>query len=323
VSLLGVMRGTFRRSLTLALPAVLTLVTVGAGVVGTGVSAAAAPPATAAGPTDSARGATANPPRVVVLGDSTAMTLSYALSATAPPGTTVDDGGNFGCGLAMGTFSSNHPPHPGLAMFPACNQATPPSGQWPARDANFVRGTGPGDIVLYVAGDWEVYDILMSGHWTNILSPSFQRYEMGQMRKVVKIGTAGGAHFEFFTMPAEDDAEQLGKPPDAPPGDSPERRAIYNRLLRRVASEFPGRVSVVDYGSILSPKGVFTATIDGVQVRTPDGVHTPAYAPGDPFSGNSTEPVAQAFYQWLSPRIWPHIVNSASRGGHSTPTTGG
>jgi hypothetical protein len=312
VNLLGVMRWALRPSLTIAVASILTLATVSASVVGTEVSAPAASPAT-----------TANPPRVVVLGDSTAMTLSYALAATAPPGTTVDDGGNFGCGLAMGTFSSNHPPQPGLAMFPACNQATPPSGQWPARDANFVSGTGPGDIVLYVAGDWEVDDILMSGHWTNILSPSFQRYEMGQMRKAVKIGTARGAHFEFFTMPAEDDAEQLGKPLDASPGDSPKRRTIYNRLLRRVASEFPGNVSVVDYGSILSPKGVFTDTIDGVQVRTPDGVHTPAYAPGNPFSGNSTESVAQAFYHWLSPRIWPQIVNSASRVGRSTPTTGG
>jgi hypothetical protein len=208
-------------------------------------------------------------------------------------------------------------------MFPACNQATPPTGQWPARDANVVRGSGPGDVVLFVAGDWEVEDILMSGHWTNILSPSFQRYEMGQMRRLVGIATAEGAHLDFFTMPAEDDAEQQGKPLDASPGDSPKRRAIYNSLLRRVASEFPGKVSVVDYGSILSPKGVFTTYIDGVQVRTPDGVHTPSYAPGNPFSGNSTEQVAQVFYNWLSPRIWPRILDSAPRGVPSTPTAAG
>ena len=82
--------------------------------------------------------------------------------------------------------------------------------------------------MLFVAGDWEVQDILMSGHWTNILSTSFQRYEMGQMRRVVSIGTAAGAHLDFFTMPAEDGAEQLGQQLDASPGDSPRRRAVYS-----------------------------------------------------------------------------------------------
>jgi hypothetical protein len=319
-----VVRQTCWRSLKAAvLAAALTLATAVVILVGPEVSATAAPRGTHQPLSASAPGSATNPPRVVVLGDSTAMTLFSALSATAPQGTTVVDGGNFGCGLAMGTFSSDHPPALGLAMFPACNQATPPSGQWPARDANVLRGSGPGDVVLFVAGDWEVQDILMSGHWSNILSPSFQRYEMGQMRRLIAIATAQGTRLEFFTMPAENDAEQQGKPLDAAPGDSLTRRAIYNRLLRRVAAEFPGKVSVVDYGSILSPKGVFTSYIDGVQVRTPDGVHTPSYAPGNPFSGNSTEQVAQAFYNWLSPRIWPKILDSASRAGRSTPTAAG
>jgi hypothetical protein len=324
IGLPGARRGTFWPSLKLALPAAaLTLVTGGVSVVGTAVPATAVPRATGVGSTKSAPGAGANPPRVVVLGDSTAMTLSYALTATAPQGTTVVDGGNFGCGLVMGTWTSDHPPKAELAMFPACNQATPPSGQWPAQDANAVRGAGPGDAVLYVAGDWEVEDILMSGHWTNILSPSFQRYEMDQMRRVVTIATAGGAHLDFFTMPAEDDAEARGQPLDSSPGDSPKRRAIYNRLLRRVASEFPGKVSVVDYGAILSPKGTFATYVDGVQVRTPDGVHTPSYAPGDPFSGNSTKQVAEAFYHWLSPQIWPPIVDSVLLGRPAAPVTAG
>jgi hypothetical protein len=318
-----VRRRRFWRSLKTAVPAAaFTVATAGVVLVGTEVSATAAPQDTHLRLSASAPGA-ANPPRVVVLGDSTALTLSFALAATAPQGTTVVDGGNFGCGLAMGTFSSDHPPTAGLAMFAACNQTTPPSGQWPARDANAVRGSGPGDVVLFVAGDWEVQDILMSGHWTNILSTSFQRYEMGQLRRLVSIGTAEGAHLDFFTMPAEDGAEQLGKPLDASPGDSPRRRAVYNSLLRRIASQFPGKVSVVDFGSILSPKGVFTTYIDGVQVRTPDGVHTPSYAPGNPFGGNSSEQVAQAFYNWLSPRIWPRILDSASPAGPSTPTTAG
>ncbi len=83
-----------------------------------------------------------------------------------------------------------------------------------------------------------------------------------------------------------------------------------------MAAEFPGPVSIIDYGDLLSPQGVFTEYLDGVQVRTPDGVHTPAYAKGNVFVGNSTEAVAHAFYNWLAPRIWPLII--ASNGSPAT-----
>jgi hypothetical protein len=67
-------------------------------------------------------------------------------------------------------------------------------------------------------------------------------------------------------------------------------------------------VAIVDYGRVLSPDGRFHEFLDGVQVRSADGIHTPAYAPGNAFAGNATEPVAHAFYDWLSPRLWPLIV---------------
>ena len=86
---------------------------------------------------------TVRPPEIVVLGDSTALTLGYALAATAPPGTRVVNGGLYGCGLAIGSWVSNDPPTPQLAMFPACNEATPADGQWPALDAAGVAGTAP------------------------------------------------------------------------------------------------------------------------------------------------------------------------------------
>ena len=45
-------------------------------------------------------------------------------------------------------------------------------------------------------------------------------------------------------------------------------------------------------------------------------MHTPSYAPGNAFVGNSTEAVANAFYNWLSPRIWPLIIASNPSSGH-------
>ena len=48
-------------------------------------------------------------------------------------------------------------------------------------------------------------------------------------------------------------------------------------------------------------------------------MHTPAYAPGNVFAGNSTEPVAHAFYDWLSPRLWPLHRRHGPPGGRTDP----
>jgi hypothetical protein len=307
----------FWRTLTAAGPALAALAaTVVVVVAGTVVPVAAAVPVHRyPGPVPGDR-----PPKVVVLGDSTALTLGYALAATAPRGTTVVPGGLYGCGLAVGSWVSNSPPTPQLSMFPARNESTPPDGRWPALDARSVAGTRSGDVVLFVAGTWEVQDIERDGAWTSLTAPSFQRYELGQLRRLVGIGSAHGAHVELATMPA------MGAPTsslEASRADSPLRRSIYDRLVRTVASESSGRASIVDYGDVLSPRGVFHEYLDGVQVRSPDGIHTPAYAPGNVFAGTTSEGIAHAFYDWLSPRLWPLIVasdgGSARSGGAGVP----
>jgi hypothetical protein len=243
---------------------------------------------------------------VVVLGDSTSLTLGHALAETAPVGTTVHNDGQFGCGLAIASAASGNPPQPGLSMFPPCNSATAADEQWPAIYARAVADTGPGDVVLFLAGRWETQGILRDGHWTNILSPSFQAYELSQMRQLADVATAHGAHLDFLTMACMDPGAAIGEPPG--PSDSPARRDIYNHLLRRAASPFGDKVSVLDYGSILCPDGHYSEFLDGVQVRTADGIHTPSYASGNGYVGNSPQAVAQSFYAWLSPRIWPQII---------------
>jgi hypothetical protein len=154
--------------------------------------------------------------------------------------------------------------------------------------------------------------MLRDGVWTDIGQPSFQRYELDQMERVIRIGTAHGAHFDFATMPAIGSADDSL---EASRADQSQRQKIYNRLIDEVAARHPDTVSVVDYGKIISPGGVFHEYLDGVQVRSPDGVHTPAYAPGNAFAGNASEPVAHAFYDWLSPRLWPAILATDSSTG--------
>ncbi len=310
-----VMEGTFWRSVTALAPAAVALAATVVVVV-----AATVVPAVAAAPVHRypVNSAAVPPPEVVVLGDSMALTLGYALSATAPPGTTVVNVGLFGCGLAIGSWVSDDPPAPQLAMFPACNESTPTDGQWPAVDAARVAGTRTGDVVLFVAGTWEEQDILRRGTWVNITQPSDQRYELDQMRRLVGIASSHGARVELATMPAMG-ADVTSA--EASRANSQQRRSIYNRLIRTVADADPGRVGVVDYAGVLTPHGVFQEFLDGVQVRTPDGIHTPAYAPGNEFAGNSSEGTAHAFYDWLSPRIWPLIIRNDRSSGMGLPVS--
>jgi peptidoglycan/LPS O-acetylase OafA/YrhL len=303
--------GTFWRSLRAVAPAAAAMaVTVVVIVAGTALPTA---PAVAVhrfrAPSAAAVIAAAvHPPLVVVLGDSTAASLSVALQYTAPTGTTVTDGGLFGCGLAIGSWVSNDPPTPGLAMFPACNSATPPDQQWPAFDTTNVRPAVRGDVVLFIAGPWETQDIERNGYWTNITQRSFQHYELSQMRTLVGIATAHGAHLILATMAETAAGAAFHQKPAAQ--DSQRRRLIYDRLLMETAKKYPGKVSMLDLGNILSPRGVFHLRLDGVQIRTPDGIHTPSYEPGNPFTNNSTQAVADAFYNWISPRIWPLILEA-------------
>jgi peptidoglycan/LPS O-acetylase OafA/YrhL len=293
-----VMEGTLWRSVrSLGWAAAAIVATVAVIVAGT-----LAPAAAAASPVGRYHpvGALRPPPVLVVLGDSTALTLSYALNATAPVGTKVVDGALFGCGLAIGSYIAAAPGDPQLPFGPNCRESSPTSELWPAVDARTVSRTGPGDVVFFMAGTWETIDELSHGRWTNITEPSFQRYLLAQMRKAVAIGTAKGAHFDFTEMAANHSS--------GTPNDTMKRRLLYDSLVRKVAAEFPNKVSVIDFGQIVSPGGVFTQFLDGVRVRTIDGVHTPSYARGNAFVSNSTEAVANAFYNWLSPRIWPQIL---------------
>ncbi len=309
-----VMHGTFWRSVKSLVPAgAAAVATVGVILIGTipiAVASTQAPRRYSANP--GTHQATDPPPRVVVLGDSTALTLGVALTATAPKGTTIVNGGLWGCGLAIAANSSNAA-KPELPMFPACNETSPPSELWPALDRKTVEGTAPGDVVLLATGHWETQDLLIRGRWTSILSASFRRYEAHQLSTFIGIAASHGAHVDLCTMPAmERDYPWLGDSPGAYDiASSPVRRRLYNNVLRQVAAKYPGKVSVIDYGSMLSPDGHYTEFLDGVQVRSTDGVHTPAYNPGNVFDGNANQNVADAFYNWLSPRLWPLIISSA------------
>jgi len=246
--------------------------------------------------------------RLLVVGDSTALTLGDALPTVGRGwDASIDEQGTIGCGVAIGPTVLEH----GVAGAPGapCDSATPVSEQWPARLASLVSSDHP-DVVALLAGRWEVTDRVYDGQWTNILAPAFQQYVRKQLRLAVQIGTASGAHMVLLTAPCYSSGEQ---PDGSPwPEDAPARVEAYNDQLYKVAAEFPSQASVVNLNAMMCPGGRFESVIDGVTVRAPDGVHFPYFQFGDPEAAAPDDLTqVNAFAAWIGPKLMPLLVAGA------------
>ena len=285
--------GTFVRQWKawLAVPAGagLVVVAVVAATTGTSAVASTAPPAgtnTGTGtvgsstttPSSLPTGATGGPPvRVLLFGDSVALTLGLGLSNPADQtkyGYILSDKGILGCGVVDGPEVEEMGAR---AQTPsACNGSplTPgePVGQqpWPYQWLDAINTVHP-NVVVVLAGRWEVVDRQYQGQWTNILSPAYAAYVKQQLENTSKLVTTAGSHLVFLTAPCTNEGEQ---PDGAPwPEDDPARVAVYNKLVREVAAAHPQTDSVVDLHSAVCPKGTYATTVNGVVMRRPDGVH--------------------------------------------------
>jgi peptidoglycan/LPS O-acetylase OafA/YrhL len=232
------------------------------------------------------------PVKVMVFGDSVAWRLGFAMEASQPENSydvNIDNGAIIGCGLVRSTkyqWKNEIAPEP-----PQCNTGAPVSSQWPAQWAGDLNQFHP-NVVVVLAGRWEVSDRLIGGRWLHIGDPAFDADLRQSMVQAVDTATSTGALMVFMTSPCFDSGEQNNGQPW--PEDSPTRLAQYNDMVKQVAAEYPATVEADDLGAQLCPAGVYTSTLDGVQIRDGDGVHiVPTAAAG----------------QWLDARILPEVVS--------------
>jgi peptidoglycan/LPS O-acetylase OafA/YrhL len=243
------------------------------------------PPGSAAGP----------PVKVLLFGDSVALTLGQGLTLQNVEdkyGYELTDKGILGCGVVDGPavqlMGTRYDPPLACGGTGVAAGGPAANAPWPAQWQAEINAQKP-NVAVLLAGRWEVVDREYKGVWTNILHPTFAAYVKSQLEQASQLVTAAGLHMVFLTAPCTDEGEQ---PDGAPwPEDNPARLAVYNKLVREVAAEYPATDTTVDLFGSVCPGGKFASTIDGVTVREPDGVH-----------------FTIAGGQYLAPKVMPAIV---------------
>jgi hypothetical protein len=206
----------------------------------------------------------AHPLRLLVLGDSIAMTLGMGLSVDAQQeyGVSVTDDATVGCDLD---------PQLQVVISGAVGPATPGCHNWREVWPSLVAGQRP-QVVALGLGRWEITDHLLDGHWVHVGEPAWNQHLTADLQSAIAILHSFGAKVVLFTMPYVDPSDRQ---PDGLPWSEnmPSRVRAYDALVRQVAATHPGVVSVLDLNKMLSPGGVYTASVSGVDVRSSDGIH--------------------------------------------------
>jgi peptidoglycan/LPS O-acetylase OafA/YrhL len=219
----------------------------------------------------------AQPVRVLLFGDSVALTLGLGLGLPKEQqkyGYVLSDKGIIGCGVVfgpevelMGSLYDTPQACGGSGVEPGGPAANAP---WPNQWLTAIGQVKP-NVVVLLAGRWEVVDRQYQGAWTNILNKTYAAYVKSQLNSASELVAAAGAHMVFLTAPCTDEGEQ---PDGAPwPEDNPARLAVYNKLVLEVAAEHPKTDTAVNLFGAACPKGKFAGSIHGVAIRETDGVH--------------------------------------------------
>jgi peptidoglycan/LPS O-acetylase OafA/YrhL len=231
------------------------------------------------------------PVRMILFGDSVAFTMAYALAAGGAQraaGIDLDAQAQLGCGILLSQQASSH----GMVGTPPpyCRIGAPPSEQWPALWQEQLDRFRP-DVTVLLTGRWELTDQMIDGLWMHIGQPQFDALLRDALEQAVRIGTSTGALMILETSPCFDSGEQDNGQPW--PEDTSTRLNDFDAALRRVAAEHPQTVALGDLGSRVCPGGAFESVIDGVQIRSSDGIHVPP----TPAAG-----------QWMAGAIDPEVL---------------
>jgi hypothetical protein len=204
------------------------------------------------------------PVRMLVVGDSIAMTLGMGLI--------VDSQSNYGVTLLNhATLGCDLDPDTEVMYEGTTGPATQGCGEWRGLWPFLAAALRPQVVVLGV-GRWEISDHLFLGDWMHVGQPLWDAHVEQDLRDAIAIFRAAGARVVLLTMPYVD--PPAAQPDGEPwPENSPDRVQDFNGLLADVAAQEMHGVSLVNLNQLLSPDGVYTTTLHHQTVRWPDGIH--------------------------------------------------
>jgi hypothetical protein len=213
-------------------------------------------------------------PKGLILGDSVAFTVG-AQGPPIPTETAWQVSALTACGLVPGT------PVSGDRTF---DEAPPECATWPQFWTKAIDELDP-DIVLVIAGAWEVIDHLVDGRVVRADSPEGEQVVRQQLELGARIATSKGARVVFVDTPC------YGPAPDAfgtPERTDPTRIARVNRIIDEVIAATP-RAQLLRWSEFLCPNGQYLEQINGAVIRY-DGLH---------FFGDGK----RLLWEWMGPRL--------------------
>ena len=230
------------------------------------------------------------PTRVLVVGDSVALTLGQGVGVVGQTeNLTVSNDGILGCGILRGGR---------IWVDTGWFDIGANCQEWPTRWAADVAFTDA-QVVIVLTGTWDMYDRRIDGRTIPFGSPEADQMLLDDLRGTVDVLSSKGAQVVYLTAPylvKENDPN----PPAAYRSafDRP-RVDHFNSLLTQALAGDP-RVDIVDLNGYLAPGGRLRTAPDGAPLQA-DGVH---FGPG------GREIVAD----WLMPSIARAALQAEQRG---------
>ena len=220
-------------------------------VLATGSGTLAAAPAPSRGPAGPSSASKAHT-TVLMLGDSTALTLSLGLSFDAGRyGARLVEKGILGCGVAVVPED-----HTGRCRLPpwwrlATRRLPPPASGPPYGTGGSTSTTRPSSPSWPDGGRSAPSNGRDDGPTFSI--PPIAAYVRQQLQRAVDVASSRGAAVVLFTAPCYDSGEQFDGAPW--PEDQPDRLHAYNALVRQVVEANPQTATLINLDGLVCPGG--------------------------------------------------------------------
>jgi peptidoglycan/LPS O-acetylase OafA/YrhL len=204
----------------------------------------------------------ADPTTVLLLGDSTALSLAERRTMDPGPEWNVQAFARLGCSISDGN-PLDVGSDVGIIQGENCSL-------WRTEWADAVAQVEP-DITVVMVGAWEVLDHLIDGVAVRFPDPAWFDVVRAGVRESLEIAGAGAddTRVVLLAVPCMRQAPDTILSTVA--RNDPARVAAFNEVLRQEAAQHPN-VDVIDLNDRLCPQGNYLEAVDGAPLRF-DGVH--------------------------------------------------